>query len=132
MFKIQWHEKLTQSDKNFRIGASVFISACLTFLISVAITAIYGTFHGFPIFVISLFVTLFYFIFKIMVKMSPDDKQYIPQQPEQYSPSDINNPTNPYAYTTPGGIGYTPTRTGLEDIHRNSPFSDIDNFYNNR
>lgn len=63
--------------------------------------------------------------------MPPADENFIPTKPEQYSPIDINNPSNPYAYTTPGGIGYTPIKTGLEHHQGSSPFSDLDNFYNN-
>lgn len=63
--------------------------------------------------------------------MPPTDENVVCRQPEQYSPCDINDPSNPYAYTTPGGIGYRPIETGLEHHHRSSPFSDLDN-YNHR
>lgn len=122
---------LNISNKILRGLIPLFISGCVTFLVSDAILVIHGQFFGITIFIISFFIVFFVFLYK-KFEITPNSKiNSFYKEPEMRSPSDINNPSNPFAYTTPGGIGYRPFETGLEHHHKNSPFSDLDN-YNNR
>lgn len=131
MLKIKWHEKLTLTDKILRTGACLFASTIFSILIVDMWFLFNETEPKFNFFNVVLFFTIFYFLFKKIRVLPPPDKNVTCPKSEPHLLSDINNPSNPFAYTTPGGIGYKPIETGLENINRNNPFSDLDN-YNNR
>lgn len=125
-----------KSVSRYQIIMKIVLSTILSAVPAYFITAFFYLMNEsepkINIFTILLFAVLFYFFYKkIKIFPRPIICHGQKQQPFFNSLSDINNLSNPFAYTTPGGIGYRPFETGLEHHQRSSPFSDLDN-YNNR